>query len=38
MNTDAKVLHKIPENRIEQYIKRTTSGIYPRMQGLFNVQ
>ena len=37
MNTDAKMLNKIPANQVQQYMKRTSHhaqvGCVPRMQG-----
>ena len=40
MNTDGKVLNKIPANQTEQYIKRVIHrdevGFIPELQGWFN--
>ena len=41
MNMNAKILNKILANQIQQYIRRIihhrSSGIYPRVQGWFNI-
>ena len=41
MNIDAKIRIKIPAKRIQEHIKKDhtswPSGLYPRIQGFFNI-